>query len=308
MTQPTVVQGGQVFADLIRVTPLDALGHAVTGTGKAYITDNVSQLDYNPELQAGVDLTQLNGRGVPCLAFKGDDTVKRLNVMLGVCNQDPVLQKLIAGGVAFTDGLTPGTITGYQMVRLLTPPTPNGVAIELWQQLIEGDALIGYEHHVFPKVKLTPGNRTAAAAFADLQYNGYAYENPNWGDPYGDFGQDTSAAEQYNFTTTEPAPAGYLDVPTGAPSIVGPLRKTGAYTASPGDVILADATTAAFTITLPAAALRGSVTVTRINSGANAVTIAAPGGAQVEGASTMVLSAQWASVTLRSDGTNYFPV
>lgn len=308
MTTPTIIQGGQVFADLIRVTPLDALGHAVTGTAKAYITDNVSQMDYNPELQAGPDLTQLNGRGTPCLSYKGDDTIKRLNVMLAICNQNPVLQKLIAGGVAFTDGGTPGSIVGYQMPRLLTPGTPNGVAIELWQQLIDGDSLIGYEHHVFPKVKLTPANRSAQAAFADLQYNGYAYENPNWGDPYGDFGQDTNAAEQYVFSTTEPAPAGFIDVPTGAPALGGPKTiTTTPYAAQNGEQLIVDATSAAITVNLPAPSQRATVTITRKNSGANAVTIATPSG-QVEGASSMTLTTQWQSVTLRSDGTNYYPV
>lgn len=305
MTNPTIQQGGHVFADLIRVTPLDALGHPVTGTGLAYIDANITQMDYNPEIQAGPDLTQVGGKGYPCMSIRGRDTLKRQNVMVALCMANPWLEKLLVGGQFFTDGLTPGTVIGYQEPRALV--AYPAVAVDLWQQLVVGDAVVGYEHHLWPKVELTPGNRSAQAQFADRQFNGFAYENPNYGDPYGDFGQDTNAIHQYVFTATEPTAAGIIDVPTGAAASTGPKTVTTAYTALPGDIIIADATTAAFTVTLPNPSARAGVTVTRKNSGANNVTISTPSG-QIEGASTLVLSTQWQTVTLRSDGTNYYPV
>jgi hypothetical protein len=306
MSNPTVVQGGQVFADLIRVTPLDALGHPVVGTGKGYQTDNVTQMDYNPELQAGPDLTMVGGKGVPCASYRGRDTLKRLNVMLALCLIDPVLDKLLVGGVAYNDGGTPGSIIGYQDPRALT--AYPACAIELWQQLIQGDAIIGYEHHLFPKVELTIGNRSAQAQFADRQMNGFAYENPNWGDPYGDFGQDTHAIHQYVFSATEPAAVGYIDVTSGAPAATGPRTVTTTTTAAPGDVLLADATGGAFTVNLPPAAGRGTIIVKRINTGANAVTIDASGSEQIDGALTLALTVAEQSATLVSNGTAWFVI
>jgi hypothetical protein len=84
--------------------------------------------------------------------------------------------------------------------------------------------------------------------------------------------------------------------------------KTGNYTASHGDVILADATGGSITITLPAAAEGRQVTVKRVNSGSNTVTIDPPGSVTVDGAATLAVGAQWASKTVISDGVNWFSV
>jgi hypothetical protein len=72
------------------------------------------------------------------------------------------------------------------------------------------------------------------------------------------------------------------------------------------DMMEADATSAAFTITIPAAAsYRGRlVTITKIDATANAITIAAAGGS-VRG--TTSLTTQWQVGRWRSDGTNWIP-
>lgn len=77
------------------------------------------------------------------------------------------------------------------------------------------------------------------------------------------------------------------------------------YTITDDDsLVLADATTAPVTVTLPSAADSEGLefTVKRTNSGANAVTISRAGTDLIEGATTITLSAQWAYRTLRSDG------
>lgn len=74
------------------------------------------------------------------------------------------------------------------------------------------------------------------------------------------------------------------------------------------DTILADATSGAIVVTLPSAASRVDlrVTVKKIDSTANTVTIAVPGGQTIDGASTAVLSAQNNSVTVVTDGATKF--
>lgn len=90
---------------------------------------------------------------------------------------------------------------------------------------------------------------------------------------------------------------------------------TAAYTIQTNDyTILADATGAAFSVTLPTAASAynsGTATgdiyvIQRINAGANAVTLQAAGAELINGVNTQVLNAQWTSVTVQSNGTSWF--
>jgi hypothetical protein len=81
-----------------------------------------------------------------------------------------------------------------------------------------------------------------------------------------------------------------------------------AYTASAGDsVILADASRGAFAVTLPSASgARGrQYTVKKTDSSAGAVTVAAPGGELIDGAPARQLTAQYAAVTVLSDGSGW---
>jgi hypothetical protein len=71
--------------------------------------------------------------------------------------------------------------------------------------------------------------------------------------------------------------------------------------------LIADATSSAFTITLPSvsASTGRKITVKRVNSGSNAVTLGVSDGATIDGASTNVLGSQYAKVTVESDGTSW---
>jgi hypothetical protein len=84
--------------------------------------------------------------------------------------------------------------------------------------------------------------------------------------------------------------------------------ETGAYTASDGDLVLADASSSGFTVTLPSPNAGDVVTVKKTDSSTNAVTIATPGAETIDGHSTITISAQFASRDFVSDGTNYFMV
>ena len=72
--------------------------------------------------------------------------------------------------------------------------------------------------------------------------------------------------------------------------------------------ILANSTSGAITINLPTAAiLAGRIFVfKRVNAGANNVVIDPAASETIDGAAMYTLSAQWASVTIISNGTNWF--
>ena len=73
------------------------------------------------------------------------------------------------------------------------------------------------------------------------------------------------------------------------------------------DVVWADATSAAFTLTLPAAAtmVGKQFDIKKIDSTANAVTVDANGAETIDGATTAVLASQWDAIRIVTDGTSW---
>lgn len=86
-----------------------------------------------------------------------------------------------------------------------------------------------------------------------------------------------------------------------------PFAVTAATTAGRRSMLLASASGAAFTVTLPAAAIDAKVTVKKTDASANVVTVS-PAAGTIDGAATATLTTQWAVKTFVSDGTNWFTV
>lgn len=85
--------------------------------------------------------------------------------------------------------------------------------------------------------------------------------------------------------------------------------QTTTYVASVWDFVLADASGAAFTVTLPTAAASGdggTVVVKKTDASANLVTVDGDGAETIDGAASMTLAVQWESVTLVSSGTAWY--
>lgn len=108
---------------------------------------------------------------------------------------------------------------------------------------------------------------------------------------------------------TGTAPTNTLEV-MGSLGMVGLTTKTAAYTLTTGDFfILGDATTAAFTLTLPSASNKGMiVSLKKVDATANTVTLAAAGTDTIQGAATVALTAQFSSRTLFADGVSKWMV
>ncbi|RLS54289.1 MAG: hypothetical protein DWH91_12115 [Planctomycetota bacterium] len=98
--------------------------------------------------------------------------------------------------------------------------------------------------------------------------------------------------------------------------VAGPVAtpiatKTSLYPITGSDsVVIADATTAAFNVTLPTAVgISGrQYTIKRVNGGVNNVTVTTTSSQTIDGATTNVLNAQYSSVTVVSDGANWLIV
>lgn len=88
-------------------------------------------------------------------------------------------------------------------------------------------------------------------------------------------------------------------------------KKTAAYTATDSDrTILCDATSGAFTVTLPSVSFASGLllTIKKIDASGNAITIDGFSTEVIDGATTKALATQWASLSLHCDGTAWFVV
>jgi len=86
------------------------------------------------------------------------------------------------------------------------------------------------------------------------------------------------------------------------------VSKNAAYNAVILDFVKADANAiGAFAVTLPTAVGQSGkkIRALKIDAGANVVTIACTGGQTINGAATQALAAQWAGLTVTSDGANW---
>jgi hypothetical protein len=107
-----------------------------------------------------------------------------------------------------------------------------------------------------------------------------------------------------------PGPTG----PAGADAIGGPVAistKTGNYTVMTSDnVLLGDATSGSILFSLPtASSATGQVFFfKKIDASVNAVTIQAFGAQLIDGANTLVISSQFVTVTMVSDGTQWWVI
>jgi pectate lyase len=105
--------------------------------------------------------------------------------------------------------------------------------------------------------------------------------------------------------------AGSTGLKSGGSLFTHVVNKTANYTAALTEtVILCDATSGAITITLPPVA---GVTdqvyiVKKIDSGGNTVTIDGNSSETIDGATTKVISSQWAVYRIITDGTAWFTI
>ncbi|MCW2957127.1 MAG: hypothetical protein JWO69_1996 [Thermoleophilia bacterium] len=136
--------------------------------------------------------------------------------------------------------------------------------------------------------------------------NVFTYGNPL-------LAQTTRAGASGQVTTstyTKPADPGLVQTgpaTSGLPATI--VSRTTAYTASAGDAVLATTTTAGFTVTLPAAPAVGAlVTVKKVSSDGNTLTIAPSGGGTIDGDPTATTVTKGGGAVFEHVGGNVWQV
>jgi uncharacterized protein YaiE (UPF0345 family) len=83
----------------IRVTRLNAAGALLNGSLDSYTTSAFIRMSFTPEYEDGEEITEKAADGTVCVSYKAPDRLKRVTMELAICEPDPELTALLAGGV-----------------------------------------------------------------------------------------------------------------------------------------------------------------------------------------------------------------
>jgi hypothetical protein len=83
----------------IRVTRLNAAGSLLNGALDSYTTSAFIRMSFTPEYEDGEEITEKAADGTVCVSYKAPDRLKRATMELAICEPDPELSALLAGGV-----------------------------------------------------------------------------------------------------------------------------------------------------------------------------------------------------------------
>lgn len=203
----------------IRVTRLAADGSLASGAKASYVmTSSFTRLSFTPEFEEGEDITEKGANGEVCVAFKTNDTLKRITLEVAICDPDPEFTEILAGGTLFADDQQ--NTVGYAAPQSGIDSNPNGAAVEVWSKAISGGrqaATNPYWHWVFPYVQLRPtGERVIENGLLANTFSGWGVGNAQFTEGVRNHANaawpfTSTSAYQYARTTTYPANArGYV--------------------------------------------------------------------------------------------------
>ena len=92
-------------------------------------------MSFTPEYEDGEEITEKAADGTVCVSFKAPDRLKRATMELAICEPDPELTALLAGGVLLSRNLSTATalpLTGASItgtVATVTATSTSGLAI-----------------------------------------------------------------------------------------------------------------------------------------------------------------------------------
>ena len=208
-------KSASISGSVIRVTRLNADGSTAIGASAQFVTRAFISVKITPEYEAGTDITTKLADGTIGIAYKTPNTLKRVNLTIGVENPDPELTEMIAGGTIL------GASQGYAAPAMGTVGTPNGVAIEVFSKAILNGrpaAVNPYWQWLIPYAVLdNTGDKTIAEGVLGTEFAGYGLGNPMYGTGSANtptWPWVTDRAYAYARTATIPA------IPTGGSGYV----------------------------------------------------------------------------------------
>lgn len=104
----------------IRVTRLNADGTLGTGDLDSYTTSAFMRMSFTPEYEDGEEITEKAANGTVCVSYKAPDRLKRVTMEVAICEPDPELSALIAGGVLLTRNESTATAVSISSATIST--------------------------------------------------------------------------------------------------------------------------------------------------------------------------------------------
>lgn len=202
----------------IRVTRLDIAGNPLNGPGDSYTTSAFMRVSFTPEYEEGDEITEKAASGKVCVAFKSEDTLKRITMELAICEPDPELTNLLSGGILLRKNL--GTFAsptnrsvGWASPAVGDSPSGNGVAIDAWSLAIKDGkqaSTLPFFRWVFPYVKLRQsGDRVIENGLLANTFEGYGLGNGLYGSGPDERWEFPVATERpYSYARDSWAPSG----------------------------------------------------------------------------------------------------
>jgi hypothetical protein len=182
-----------------RFSRLEANGVPDPGANNIIVTDDLTQIAYTFEIEAGTRSTQRNGCGGICFTRETPDKPLGSNLTADLCFTDAELMELATGAVLLTDG---GETIGWGLRPTDAGPL-NGVGVETWSLAWENDQqkihpITGgpaYLRRVWPRQRFAlSGTLTQAEGLMIQQIIGKGEANENFYDgpandiPIADYG------------------------------------------------------------------------------------------------------------------------
>lgn len=117
----------------IRVTRLSSSGSLLNGSLDSYTTSAFIRMSFTPEYEDGEEITEKAADGTVCVSYKAPDRLKRVTMELAICEPDPELTALLAGGVLLTRNLSTATgvsiATGTSSITISGTGTSNTATV-----------------------------------------------------------------------------------------------------------------------------------------------------------------------------------
>lgn len=205
-----------VLGMALRVSRLTPTGAIATGPEASYLTTKFISLSFTPEYEAGDEFTNKAANGTICATFKAPDTLKRVTLSLALCEPDPELTEMLAGGTLLTNAA--GDSVGWSAPTIGQNATPDGVAIEVWSKAVADGKTAGtdpYYHWIFPYAQMhLAGERVIENGMLANSFEGWGVGNVAFGDgpaaPLWAF--DSADAVAFARTAAYPVGEGYQAV------------------------------------------------------------------------------------------------
>lgn len=137
---------------VLRITPLTVEGIKDTAR-PTHWTKGFISLSFSPEITTGDEIETKAADGSVCVSWKADDSLKRLNINLALCNVDPEALMLLNGGKTLLNATDQAI--GYSS-NPVGSSVGNPVALEVWSYRNVGGkpGSPPYWHWAFPYVKV----------------------------------------------------------------------------------------------------------------------------------------------------------